>query len=244
MRRVLSGVAGVLLALGMVAEAGAQAVEVSGNVSIGSDYAFRGISQTLEEAAVQGGLDLAGPSGVYLGVWGSSVNFGEDLAAGPRAQMELDFYGGIAPTVSGFDLDLGAVYFAYPGAASGRSYDFYELYAGLGRAFGALGAGVDVAYSPDFFGGSGAGLWTGASASASFEGLPVAFDASFGRQTIDDNATWGTPNYNAWSVGAGTDLLGTTVGASVTGTSLSEGECFGGSELCNTRVIFSLSRAL
>lgn len=248
MNRVLWGIGGVtaiVLTLAATAEAGAQAVEVSGNISLGSDYTFRGISQTLEEPVVQGGLDLAGPSGVYVGMWGSSVNFGEeDLAAGPRAQMELDFYGGIAPSISGFDLDLGAVYYAYPGAASSFNYNFYELYAGIGRGFGPVGAGVDVAYSPDFFGSSGTGLWTGVSASAAFEGLPVTFEGMFGRQTIEDNDAWGTPNYTAWSIGAGTDLLGTTLGAMVTGTNLSEAQCFEGTQLCNTRVIFSLTRGL
>ena len=31
--------------------------EFSGNVSVGTDYVFRGYSQTLEEPTVQGGLD-------------------------------------------------------------------------------------------------------------------------------------------------------------------------------------------
>jgi uncharacterized protein (TIGR02001 family) len=246
MNGVLSGVAGltsVLLALSLAGTAEAQ-VEVTGNVAIASDYAFRGISQTLEKPAIQGGLDLGLPSSLYAGVWGSSVNFGEDLLAGPRAQMELDFYGGIAPSISGFDVDLGAIYYAYPGAAGGRDYNFFEAYAGVGRGFGVVSTGLDVAYSPDFFGGSGAGLWTGASASAEVPGLPVALEATFGRQAIDDNATWGTPNYNAWSLGAGTDVLGATIGATVAGTSLRSAECFGGSDLCGTRVIFSIARGL
>ena len=50
---------------------------LSGNVSLTSDYTFRGISQTLQQPALQGGMDLRHPSGFYLGTWGSSVNFGE-----------------------------------------------------------------------------------------------------------------------------------------------------------------------
>src|SRR5690554_6265151 len=79
----------------------------SANVAVTTDYTFRGISQTLEEPAVQGGMDLEHPSGLYLGTWGSSVNFGEDLTAGPRAQLELDVYGGFAPSIAGVaDLDV------------------------------------------------------------------------------------------------------------------------------------------
>ena len=33
--------------------------EISGNVSIVSDYSFRGISQTGEKGAIQGGFDYA-----------------------------------------------------------------------------------------------------------------------------------------------------------------------------------------
>src|SRR5688572_28248818 len=71
---------------------------LSGNVSLTSDYSLRGLSQTLDEPALQGGMDLRHPSGFYLGAWGSSVNFGETniTELGPRAQLELDVYGGFA----------------------------------------------------------------------------------------------------------------------------------------------------
>ena len=57
-------------------------------MAITSDYVYRGISQTLEEPALQGGFDVGTAFGGYLGVWGSSVNFGEDLGVGPRAQAQ------------------------------------------------------------------------------------------------------------------------------------------------------------
>src|SRR5688500_15812419 len=72
------------------APAPAPACALTGNVGITTDYAFRGISQTLREPALQGGVDLTGPAGMYAGIWGSSLNFGEDLEAGPRAQVEVD----------------------------------------------------------------------------------------------------------------------------------------------------------
>ena len=80
---------------------------MSGNVAVTSDYAFRGISQTLEEPAIQGGIDLEHPTGLYLGTWGSSLNFGEDM---PRAQVELDVYGGFGFSAAElFDVDLGLI---------------------------------------------------------------------------------------------------------------------------------------
>jgi uncharacterized protein (TIGR02001 family) len=238
-----AGVVGLGLALTGAGAVEAQ-VEVTGNVAIASDYAFRGISQTLEKAAVQGGLDAAGPRGMYVGAWGSSVNFGEDLAAGGRAQMELDVYAGFAPTAGGFDLDLGALYYAYPGAATARAYDFLEVYAGLGRQVGPLNAELNAAYSPDYFGGSGTGIWTGGSLTGGLPSLPATFELSLGRQSIEDNDAWGTPNYTAWRAGLGTDLLGATLGAALTGTSLGRADCFGGTDLCGTRLIVSVARGI
>jgi uncharacterized protein (TIGR02001 family) len=247
MKRVMSGVvalSGVFFLSVAGVEAQTPEVDLTGNVSIATDYAFRGISQTLEEPAVQGGLDLAFPYGVYAGAWGSSVNFGEDLAGGSRAQMELDFYGGIAPSIAGFDLDLGGIYYWYPGAADARSYNFYELYGGVGRAVGPVGLGASVAFSPDFFGGSGDGLWVGGEASVGIPGTPLTLDGSIGQQSIELNEVFLTPDYLAWTAGIGAEVFGVGLGATITGTDMEEAECFGGSDLCNTRVILSVGRGM
>lgn len=53
----------------------------SGNVALTSEYYFRGISQTGDAPAIQGGFDyevgLGKPVALYLGVWGSNVEFNE-----------------------------------------------------------------------------------------------------------------------------------------------------------------------
>jgi uncharacterized protein (TIGR02001 family) len=235
---------GAALLVGAPITAEAQEVEVTGNVSITSDYAFRGISQTLEKPAVQGGLDASGPFGLYLGVWGSSVNFGEDITSGPRAQVELDLYGGVATSVAGFGLDAGLLYYAYPGASDARGYDFWEAYTGLSRGMGPVTAELYGAYSPDFFAASGTGLFGSAKVGSAIPGTPLGLEASVGRQMIDDHTAFGAPDYTVWSVGASAGVFGSTIGGTVTGTDLSESDCFGGSELCRARVIVSISRGV
>ena len=47
----------------------------TGNVGLFSQYIFRGVSQTNEKPAVQGGFDLGHKSGLYAGVWGSNVSW-------------------------------------------------------------------------------------------------------------------------------------------------------------------------
>ncbi|MDA0188827.1 MAG: TorF family putative porin, partial [Proteobacteria bacterium] len=45
---------------------------VTGNVTLASEYIYRGIGQTNREPAIQGGFDYAHSSGFYLGTWASS----------------------------------------------------------------------------------------------------------------------------------------------------------------------------
>ena len=226
-------------------EASSFADWLSGNVSLTTDYTFRGISQTLQQPALQGGMDLRHPSGFYLGTWGSSVNFGEvnldDM--GPRAQLEVDVYGGVGFTLLPVaTFDLGAIYYMYPGAGGARSYDFLELGLGASRTMGPLSAGLQAKYSPDFFAGSGDGIYYGASA-----GIPVSLftvSGNVGKQLIEDNATFGTPDYVEWGAGASVGWRGFTIGGKVVGTNLEESECFAGTDYCGTRVLASVSRAM
>ncbi len=50
---------------------------LTGNFSLTSDYLFRGISQTNEGMALQGGLTLTAESGFYVSTWGSNISFGQ-----------------------------------------------------------------------------------------------------------------------------------------------------------------------
>jgi uncharacterized protein (TIGR02001 family) len=84
----------------------------TGNIGLVSDYRFRGISQTFKKPAIQGGFDYSHSSGIYLGNWNSNVNEGAGFPAG---NIEMDFYGGWKKTWGDWGLDLGAIYYYYPG---------------------------------------------------------------------------------------------------------------------------------
>ena len=56
----------------------------TGNVGLFSQYVFRGISQTNEKPAVQGGFDVSHKSGFYVGTWNSNVSWICDGSAGAR----------------------------------------------------------------------------------------------------------------------------------------------------------------
>src|SRR6185436_14848915 len=78
---------------------------------------------------------------------------------GPRAQMEFDAYGGYTLAIGSGSLDAGAIYYAYPGAADDRNYNYYELTGTASVPAGPLSLGASAKWSPDFFAGSGTALY-------------------------------------------------------------------------------------
>jgi uncharacterized protein (TIGR02001 family) len=82
-----------------------------------SSYRFRGIDQTYGQPALQGGIDYSHESGIYVGNWNSNVNSGAGFAEG---NLEMDFYGGWKKSFGDFGLDLGAIYYYYPGRSCPR----------------------------------------------------------------------------------------------------------------------------
>jgi uncharacterized protein (TIGR02001 family) len=88
---------------------------LTGNLGIYSSYRFRGIDQTFGKPALQGGIDYSHASGFYVGNWNSNVSEG---AGFPGGNLEMDFYGGWKHAWGDWGLDVGAIYYYYPGTNS------------------------------------------------------------------------------------------------------------------------------
>jgi uncharacterized protein (TIGR02001 family) len=125
--------------------ASAQDVDVAFNAAVSTDYVFRGVSQTLEDPALSGGVDLTAGS-FYAGAWASNVDFGDDT------DLEVDLYGGFRTEAGGYALDFGVVGYLYANAPGGADYDYVEFKAAASRAVGPFTGGVALYVSPDFFG--------------------------------------------------------------------------------------------
>lgn len=99
---------------------------LTGNMTIATDYRFRGISQTFGEGfftigpAIQGGIDYSHSSGFYLGNWNSNVS-GNQYPNG--SSIEMDFYGGWKGSWGDWGLDVGTIYYAYPGGTKFIAFD-------------------------------------------------------------------------------------------------------------------------
>lgn len=90
-----------------------EGTKLTANIGFVSDYVFRGITQTAHAPAIQGGVDYAPDTGIYMGTWGSNVS-GNFF---PGGSLEWDVYGGYNHKVSD-DLawSAGLYTYNYPGA--------------------------------------------------------------------------------------------------------------------------------
>ena len=112
---------------------------LTANLGVASQDRFRGLMQTNNKPAVQGGFDVAHSSGFYIGNWNSNVSWLSDSNPDVSASVEMDLYAGYrAEIYRGIGLDVGVMQYFYPGDYPDgfTSPDTTELYAGL--AYGPL----------------------------------------------------------------------------------------------------------
>lgn len=181
--------AAALAALLTASAATAQdAPEIAWNLGVTSDYVFRGFSQTSEDPALFGGVDVTSGD-FYVGAWASNVDFGDGTDA------EVDIYGGYRTEVSGFAVDVGIVGYLYVSQPTGADYDYAEFKAAASRAIGPLTVGAVVYWSPDFFGIDDEATYV--EANASFTPAPKwSVSGAVGHQSLDVNA-----DYTTWNAG-------------------------------------------
>ena len=137
------------------------AAEIEGNFALASDYIWRGMTQTGEDFAYSGGVDISSDNGTYIGVWGSKVDFGEDDDTG----YEVDAYFGYSDeSARGVTFDTGYISYNYTG---GEDLDFEEIYVGLGYKWVGLTLSFGLDAAPNNsewsvnFGDSGFGVTFG-----------------------------------------------------------------------------------
>jgi uncharacterized protein (TIGR02001 family) len=218
----LATVASVVPSFASAQAAAPAASPLTGNFTLTSDYRFRGISQSYKLPAVQGGIDWAHESGLYLGNWNSSIS-GNQYPNG--ASLEMDFYGGYKfPIGKDVTLDVGALYYYYPGAYyngfSGKpDYNNLELY--VGGVMGPFSAKLFYAIS-DFFGldetvgGKSSNGSYYIDLNYSTEILPkLTLGAHVGYQSVKN---YSNLSYTDYKIGVTYDWTGWLLGASFVGT--------------------------
>ena len=199
---------------------------VTANVTLASDYRYRGITQGNFRPALQGGFDYAHESGFYIGNWNSSISWLSDgYGSNPAvsAPIEMDFYGGYKTEVAGVALDGGLLQYYYstknmPGSttvatcktagsrnACGVNPNTTEAYFAATYQFAMLKYSYALT---DLF-----GIYD--SKGASYIDLALNYDTGFegitlnghvGRQMISTNTDGVDYSYTDWKIGLTKDL--------------------------------------
>lgn len=99
---------------------------VEANIGATSNYIWRGVTQTNDDAAISGGLDYSHDSGFYLGTWASNVSWTEPDG------YELDLYAGYGMEMGSIGMDFGAIAYLYP--IGNADADFTEIYGNFSFA--------------------------------------------------------------------------------------------------------------
>src|SRR3546814_2642527 len=111
-----------------------------------SEYRFRGLTQSDEAGAVQATLNLNSTTGFYVGSFISSID--DKVSLPGYGGAEVNFYGGYAKTLSnGLGVDVGMLYYYYPGGASSLDTDFFEPYATVSYTIGPVSAKLGANYA-------------------------------------------------------------------------------------------------
>ncbi|MDO7084039.1 TorF family putative porin [Pseudocolwellia sp. AS88] len=169
-KSIISIALSATLATSALVSTQASAVEgLSANVAASSNYIWRGISQTGDEAAISGGIDYAADSGFYVGTWASSLGGGA---------AEVDLYAGYGFEVDGISYDFGYIFYGYDSSiASTGDADFGEIYASVG--IDAFSFGVSVLAHAEWDQDFADDIYYTADYALDVEGLEVGFHAGY-----------------------------------------------------------------
>jgi len=161
--------------------------DIAFGASLASDYIFRGITQSNHKPSVSAYFEPRYNSSAnlqwYAGIAGSSISFPN------RAAAEIDLYGGVRPTFGPLALDLGFIYYWYPGGqcfnnnppffgadctanadpvtaglpvngnVTKKNASFFEVYGKAAYTIGDFVFGANLYYSPDIVNTGATGTW-------------------------------------------------------------------------------------
>lgn len=213
---VVSSLAALAFSTGAALAADPPKWDFGAGAGIVSDYLFRGVTQSNHKPSFNGYFEprynVTPSLQLYAGIGYETIRFAND------ANSEIDFYGGIRPTIGKWALDLGVWYYYYPGGtcyaggafagcplglANGnfikKDVSFWELYFKPTYNFSdAFSLGATFFYSPNFLNTGADGEYLSIVAKYTFpafkNGMAVYMSGEFGRQWLGtSDAFYGLP---------------------------------------------------
>lgn len=210
-------------------------IDVAFGVAGVTDYRFRGVTNSKKDPAIQGYAELQAFDWVYAGIWGSSVSFPSNRGL-TDPSMEIDFYGGLRHTWDAFTLDVGGIYYYYPGEqtlnGALRELDYWEIYAKPAIAFGDFGSVTgNIYWTSDFVNVSSDALYLAVIPKVNipvgaFPDLSFYVSGELGKQWVKKNLfNINPPDYLTWNIGGGVTYKAMTLDVRYSDTDLNRREC-------------------
>lgn len=199
----------------------------SASVALSSDYAWRGYSQTKDEAAISGSFDYSHSSGIYAGTWASNIDYGDD------ASVEIDLFVGYGNEIgdSGVAYDLGFLRYVYPG----EGYDYNEVYGSVSYSFfsASIAHSTDSSYHSD--------KATYYSLGFDYD-LPmnIALSAGYGYYDYHDSAIASPSDYR---IGLSTEVVGFGMDLTYIDSDSDAEQTYGDAAI-DGRLIFTISKSM
>ncbi|MEP9317710.1 TorF family putative porin [Pseudomonas sp. LABIM340] len=215
---------------------------LDGFVGFASQYRSRGLGMSQGDPALQfNGYITSKKTGLYLGSWVSSTDFGHDT----KNRYEADYYAGwFVPFSEDVNLDIGYIEYTYPKLSS---LNFSETY-GILTAYGFK---VAAQYSTDYelFGKDQSTMYTWIGYETD---IPYGFRLStrYGKMDYKDpvfySTDWSTrDSYKEWEVKVSHEFVGLNWELSYIDTDLSKHECMyfmGYDDLCSATALATVSK--
>lgn len=225
--------------------------DIAFGASIGTDYMFRGITQSDHKASVgayfEPRINLTPNFQIYGGVAGYSIDLPNNAAA------EVDLYGGIRPTFGKLALDLGGIYYYYPGGECYNSnvagclasfapngnvakddISWWEFYVKATYALtDALSVGGNFYYADSYANSGADGYYYSGTLKYTFptlaNGIGMYVSGEVGYQEVG-TTDWffgnaRLPDYTTWNVGLGFTYKVFTLDLRYSDTDLNKGDC-------------------
>lgn len=212
--------------------------EGSANIGLFSNYMWRGVSQTRNGVALQGGVDITHSSGFYAGTWMSNVDF----KFFPEAHTEQDIYAGYGFSVGDFAFDFKHTKYLYDNA---NALDFNETHAQVSYNtgdYGTIALGLDYSKDTPIIDTDNAIHYYGTYTYA----LPmdVGLTATLGQYDFKDSGWVGGTDskYSYYNIGVTKEFYGINVGLAYTDTNIDENNCkvfAGGDSYCGGSLVLS-----
>jgi len=214
------------MAMAWESEDGAHSTSAS--VALGTDYVWRGYSQTDEDAAISGSFDYGHSSGLYAGVWASNVDFS-------GADLEIDVYAGFASEIgdTGIGYDVGILRYIYPDT---NDLDWDEYYASLSYSFFSAG----IAHTTEVYGSDDDATATYYSLGFDYN-LPydVALSAGVGYYDYEEDYADDQTDYR---IGVSKEFIG--FGFDLTYYGMDDNGEDANGDLADDRVVFTISKSM